>query len=218
MVEQVPRVTLGDVSETASGDPFDDAHVVLVRHGQTEWSRDNRHTGKTDIDLTPTGEEQARQAGALLAGRSFDVVLVSPLRRAQRTAQLAGWDRFETDSDLAEWDYGVYEGRSTADIAAELGDDWNIWASGTGSFPAPGESADAVGRRADAVIERLMPTLTAGGSALLFAHGHVLRILTARWVGLPASDGAKFILGTGTLSELGADHGIRVVERWNCGS
>lgn len=190
---------------------------MLVRHGETEWSRDNRHTGKTDVDLTSAGEEQARQAGALLAGRTFDTVLASPLRRAQRTAQLAGWDRFQTDPNLAEWDYGVYEGRSTADISAELGDDWNIWKSGTGAFPAPGESADAVGRRADAVIGRLMPTLTAGGSALLFAHGHVLRILTARWLGLPASDGALFILGTGTLSQLGVEHHIRVVERWNCG-
>jgi probable phosphoglycerate mutase len=192
------------------------SELWVVRHGQTEWSRDNRHTGTTDVDLTPTGEEQARRAGALLAGRSFDVVLASPLRRAQRTAQLAGWDRFETDPNLAEWDYGVYEGRSTTDIAAELGDDWNIWKSGTGTFPAPGESADAVGRRADAVIERLMPTLTAGGSALLFAHGHVLRILTARWLALPASAGAMFILGTGTISQLGVEHDIRVVERWNC--
>lgn len=191
---------------------------MLVRHGETEWSRDNRHTGRTDVDLTSTGEAQARQAGRLLAGRFFDVVLASPLRRAQRTATLAGWDTFETDRNLAEWDYGVYEGRSTADIAGELGDDWNIWKGGTGRFPAPGESADAVGRRADAVIERLLPTLSAGGSALLFAHGHVLRILTARWLSLPASAGAMFILGTGTVSQLGAEHGIRVVERWNCGS
>lgn len=189
---------------------------MLVRHGETEWSRDNRHTGSTDVDLTSAGEKQARQAGALLAGRTFDTVLVSPLQRAQRTAQLAGWSTFDTDPNLAEWDYGVYEGRSTADIAAELGDDWNIWRSGTGSFPAPGESADAVGRRTDAVIERLMPTLTGGGSALLFAHGHVLRILTARWLALPASAGAMFILGTGTISQLGVEHDIRVVERWNC--
>lgn len=189
-----------------------------MRHGETEWSRDNKHTGATDIDLTAVGEDQARQAGALLSGRTFDTVLVSPRIRAQRTARLAGWDTFQTDPNLVEWDYGVYEGRSTAETAADLGADWNIWKSGTGCFPPAGESVDAVGRRADAVIDRLLPTLAEGGSALLFAHGHILRILTARWLGLPASEGALFLLGTATVSELGVEHGLRVIERWNCGS
>ncbi|WP_235492372.1 histidine phosphatase family protein [Leifsonia sp. Root112D2] len=189
--------------------------LVLVRHGETEWSRDNRHTGVTDIDLTPAGEEQARRAGAALAGRSFGVVLTSPRRRAVRTAELAGFAGAETDANLVEWDYGVYEGRSTGEIQADLGADWTVWKSGTSTYPAAGETVEHVGARVDAVIDRLAPVLAAGEDALLFAHAHVLRILAARWLGLPAADGALLTLSTAALSELGFEHGLRVMERWN---
>lgn len=205
------------VSET-SGPPVavsEPGHIVLVRHGETEWSRDNRHTSTTDVDLTEAGEEQARRAGSALAGRSFGIVLASPRRRAIRTAQLAGRGDLETDANLVEWDYGVYEGRSTPDIAVELGADWTIWKCGPGGYPSAGETVEHVGERVDAVIERLAPVLSAGQDALLFAHAHVLRILAARWLGLPATDGALLALGTASLSELGFEHGLHVVDRWN---
>lgn len=205
------------VSETSGLPAYvsEPGRIVLVRHGETEWSRDNKHTSTTDVDLTPAGEEQARRAGRALAGRDFGIVLASPRRRAVRTAELAGWGGVETDADLVEWDYGVYEGRSTPEIAAELGADWTVWKSGTGEYPAAGESVQHVGARVDAVIDRLAPVLSSGQDALLFAHAHVLRILAARWLSLPATDGALFALGTASLSELAFEHGLHVVDRWN---
>lgn len=192
-----------------------DARIVLVRHGETEWSRDGRHTSVTDVALTETGEEQARRAGEALAGRSFGTVLVSPRQRATLTARLAGFAGYQEDPDLVEWDYGPYEGRTTPEIASELGHHWTIWGSGSDDDPAPGETAAAVGRRTDAVLERIAPVLEKGENALVIGHAHTLRILAARWLALPASAGALFALGTGSIGELGFEHGSHVLETWN---
>lgn len=197
------------------GTRTDTARVVLARHGETEWSKDGRHTGLSDIPLTAKGEDQARALRAALAHRTFGKVLVSPLARATRTAELAGLAGYETDPDLTEWDYGDYEGRTTRDISAELGRPWSIWSSGVEKDPALGESVEAVGARADAVFARLGRAVDRGEDVLLVAHGHLLRVLTARWLRLPAADGALFALDTGTLSELGYEHDEPVIEVWN---
>ena len=150
--------------------------LVLARHGETAWSKAGRHTGRTDVPLTPTGRVQARRLGSALAGRSFSRVVSSPLARATATARLAGFaDRMELDPELQEWDYGVYEGRRRIDIERD-DPGWTIW-----TRPIPdGESLAALGARADRVIARLLPF---GGDVLVFAHGHVLRVLAARWIG-----------------------------------
>ena len=191
------------------------ASIVLVRHGETEWSASGRHTGTTDVALTPQGERQAERAGRALARRSFDVVLTSPLVRARHTAALAGFPDAVVDDDLVEWDYGPFEGRTTHDISEELGRPWTIWEAGSDGGDAPGESAAHVGERADRVFSRLDDVLGQGGTALLFAHSHVLRIVAARWLRLAASEGARFVLGTGSVSELGFEHGTRVLLHWN---
>ncbi len=184
--------------------------IWLVRHGETEWARLGRHTGRTDIPLTETGREQARSLGRRLVGRSFALVAKSPLSRAADTAALAGFgERAVPDEDLLEWDYGALEGRLTADIRLDF-PDWSIW---TGPWP-DGESADDVGARADRVIERCR-SAEVTGDALLFAHGHLLRVVAARWLGLPAASGGLFALSTGTLSILGWDRGRPVIETWN---
>ncbi len=186
--------------------------IWLVRHGETEWARLGRHTGRTDIPLTETGREQARSLGRRLVGRSFALVAKSPLSRAADTAALAGFgERAVPDEDLLEWDYGALEGRLTADIRLDF-PDWSIW---TGPWP-DGESADDVGARADRVIERCR-SAEVTGDALLFAHGHLLRVVAARWLGLPAASGGLFALSTGTLSILGWDRGRPVIETWNDG-
>jgi len=188
--------------------------VVLVRHGETEWSRDGLHTGTTDVDLTEAGEQQARDAGEVLRAHPFGLALTSPLGRARRTAELAGFPDAVVDADLAEWDYGPLEGRSTPDIVGKLGHPWNIW-DAVAPDPLPAESADAVGARADRAIARAQSVLDGGADAVIFAHAHLLRIFAARWLGLPARDGAHFALSTGSLSELGFEHGTRVIDRWN---
>ncbi|WP_100345521.1 histidine phosphatase family protein [Compostimonas suwonensis] len=209
------------VQKAARGSEGTAARVVLVRHGETEWSRDGRHTGLSDIHLTELGERQARGAGTMVAGRSFGLVLSSPLERARMTARLAGFGDgeagagAETDADLVEWDYGPYEGLTSAQIAEEYGSDWTIWRAGTDGSPRPGETAEAVGERADAVLARISPVLERGDDVLLVAHGHVLRILAARWLGLPAVGGALLALGTGSVSELGYEHDTRVITHWN---
>lgn len=180
----------------------------LVRHGETEWSRDRRHTSVTDLPLTPVGEEVARTLAARLAGRSFDLVLTSPRLRARRTAELAGFPAAEVDDDLVEWEYGDYEGRTAEQIRLEE-PDWTIWTHG-----APGgETAGQVSERLDRVVARLRET---GGETLVFGHGHALRALTARWLGLPVSAGAHFRLDTATLSALGWEREAPVILRWNC--
>ncbi|MEO6828028.1 MAG: histidine phosphatase family protein [Microbacteriaceae bacterium] len=196
-------------------EPDENAQIVLVRHGETEWSRDGRHTSVTDVALTATGRQQAKQVGQALAGRRFAVVLTSPRQRAWTTAELAGFSTYRVDPNLVEWNYGPFEGRTTAQIAAELGHPWTIWAGGAADEPLPGESAAEVGARADAVLGSLEPQLSRGEAVLVFAHAHTLRILAARWLGLPADEGARFALGTGSISTLGFEHGGRVLQRWN---
>jgi broad specificity phosphatase PhoE len=182
--------------------------IVLARHGETEWSRDRRHTGRTDIPLTEAGRREAAVLGQALAGRSFSGVLSSPLSRALDTGRLAGLgDGVELSHDLVEWDYGEYEGITTAEIRKER-PDWSLWRDGCPG----GETAADVGRRVDRVIAGLEGL---EGDAALFAHGHVLRVLTARWLGLGPEGGALFKLDTGTLSALGYERETRVITRWN---
>lgn len=192
--------------------------IVLVRHGQTEWSRTGRHTGTTEVPLTALGEEQARRAGVYLRRRRPPaLVLSSPRSRARHTAALAGWPDPLIEPNLAEWDYGGYEGRTTVDISAEAGHPWTIWAGGTIPGETPGENLEAVGKRADAVLERLRPVVSGAhpGDALLFAHGHLLRVLAARWLGLEPAGGALLALSAGSVSVLGTEHGGAVITLWN---
>jgi probable phosphoglycerate mutase len=181
----------------------------LVRHGETEWSRDMRHTGRTDIPLTEAGEAQARELAAPLATIPFDRVLVSPLARARETCRLAGLlDRADSDDRLVEWDYGDYEGL-TSERIHETEPDWLLWRDG-----APGgEQPDQVAARVDSLIADLL----VGGAATiaLFAHGHILRVLAARWIEEPPAAGQRLGLGTATLSRLGWEHDYRVIQRWN---
>jgi probable phosphoglycerate mutase len=180
----------------------------LIRHGETEWSAAKRHTGRTDIALTPAGERQAAALGQALAGRRFALVLCSPLRRASETCRLAGYaDAASVTDDLLEWDYGVYEGRTTKEMRLEQ-PGWSIWTSSV----SKGESVEQVGRRAERVIQR---ALSAGGDVVLFAHAHILRILTACWLGLPPDAGRLFVLRTASISVLGFEHDTRVITRWN---
>jgi broad specificity phosphatase PhoE len=180
----------------------------IVRHGETTWARLGRHTSRTDVPLTRSGREDARRIGLLLQARPFALVLSSPKRRALDTARLAGFEgRVEVTDDLLEWDYGADEGRTTPEIRAER-PGWTIWRDG----PREGESARHVAARVDRVIARARAT---EGDTLAFAHGHVLRALTARWLELPVRDGRLFELGTGTMSVLGWEREQPVIERWN---
>jgi broad specificity phosphatase PhoE len=185
-------------------------NVTLVRHAETEWSLTGRHTGRTDVPLTSAGEDRARALAAKLRGRSFTLVLTSPLSRAVETARLAGFPAAEPDPDLLEWDYGDDEGLTTAQIREQRDPSWLLWRDGA----AGGELAEDVGARVDRVIERLT---AAGGDCLLFAHGHVLRVLAARWLEQPAELGARLVLRTGTVSVLGYEHDIRAILSWNAG-
>jgi broad specificity phosphatase PhoE len=182
--------------------------TVLARHGETEWSRDRRHTGRTDIPLTETGRRQAAVLRDALAGWSFARVWSSPLARALETCRLSGLgERAELSDDLFEWDYGEYEGITTAAIR-ERRPGWDLWRDGCPG----GESAADVGRRVDRVIAALEG---ADGDAAVFAHGHVLRVLAARWLGLGPEAGALLKLDTGTLSAIGYERETRVITRWN---
>lgn len=182
------------------------SEVVLLRHGETEWSATGRHTGTTDVPLTAAGREQARAVAPLLAGRDFVLVLTSPLGRAAETARLAGLDA-EVDPDLCEWDYGDVDGVTTAEMRAER-PGWTVW-----DGPVPGgEQVDEVGRRADRLVERCR---AAGGDVALVGHGHHLRVLAARWVGLPAVAGRLLALSTATVSVLGWEREQPVLRRWN---
>jgi probable phosphoglycerate mutase len=182
--------------------------VFLVRHGATEWSLAGRHTGRTDLPLVAEGREQAEAVADLLAGRTFALVLSSPLVRATETCALAGRaEDAEVTGDLAEWDYGDYEGLTTEEIRSER-PGWTLWTDGV----VGGESAADVGRRADRVVER---ALAAGGDTLCFSHGHLLRVLAARWLGLPPAAGRLLALDAGSLSVLGWEREVPVVESWN---
>jgi probable phosphoglycerate mutase len=180
--------------------------VVLVRHGETEWSRDLRHTGRTDVPLTEVGERQARAVGETLRRRQFALVLSSPLGRAFETARLAGFEPERRD-ELAEWDYGDYEGVRTAEIRGEV-PDWTIWRYGARG----GETVEEVGARADRVVAELRQV---DGDVLVFAHGHILRVLAARWLGLAPSEGRLFALDSATLSALGYEREQSVIRMWN---
>jgi broad specificity phosphatase PhoE len=187
--------------------------IVVLRHGQTEWSRGGQHTGLTDLALLPEGEEQARALRPRLGSQEFAAVWVSPLQRASRTAELAGLTATGADPDLVELDYGGYEGRTTAEISTELGREWSIWADGTVPGPTPGETLDQVAVRVDRVLDRARARLSHGDVALV-AHGHVLRILTARWLGLPPQAGALFALPAAAYGVLGHEHGRPVLTGW----
>ena len=187
------------------------ARLLLIRHGETEWSRTRRHTGRTDIPLEPEGEAAARRLRPRLADETFAIVLSSPLQRAWRTAELAGLgDRARREDDLQEWDYGDYEGRSTADIRKER-PGWDVWRDGCPG----GETVEEVGARADRVIARALEAAGEDGTAALVAHGHLLRILGARWAELGASAGGRLALSTAAVCELGHERERRVVLRWN---
>jgi len=190
-------------------DTVPERQIWLVRHGETEWAKSGRHTGRSDIPLTDEGRRQALALASRLAGHPFALVLTSPRSRAAETARLAGFPDAVVDPNLGEWDYGEFEGRTTADIRAEV-PDWSIW---TGPWHK-GETVDDVGRRADRCIERcLAPDVD--GDVLLFAHGHLLRVLAARWIDLPPDSGQRFALGTAAIGILGWDRGARVIETWN---
>jgi probable phosphoglycerate mutase len=188
--------------------------VVVVRHGQTEWSLVGKHTGVTDLPLLPEGEQQARALRRPLAGRRFVQVRVSPRLRARTTAELAGLPTDTVDDDLVEVDYGRWEGRTTPDISAELGRTWSVWADGTEPGDTPGETLAQVGERCDRVLDRVRPLL-ADGDVALVAHGHVLRILTARWLGLDPAAGSMFALHAGSFGTLGHEHDRPVLTGWN---
>jgi broad specificity phosphatase PhoE len=186
----------------------DKREIWLVRHGETEWSRSGAHTGRTDLPLTQAGRENATALGRLLAGRPFGLVLRSPMQRARDTCRLAGYGDVALDEpNLREWDYGDFEGRTTAAIREEI-PGWSLWVSGV----RHGETVDQVAARADIVIAR---ALAAEGNVALFAHGHILRILTARWLGLAGDAGRLFALGTASIGVLGYERETRVITRWN---
>lgn len=180
--------------------------IFLIRHGETEWSLSGQHTSRTDLPLTETGRQRALDLATKLGGRGFALVLSSPMQRALETSRLAGYEP-AIDPDLHEWNYGDYEGLTSAEIQ-KSSPHWTIW-SGT---PPNGESAGQVGARADRVIER---ALAASGDVALFGHGHMLRVLAARWLRLDPDSGSLFALDTGSISVLGWEHVSRVIRRWN---
>jgi broad specificity phosphatase PhoE len=187
----------------------DDAELWLVRHGATEWSTSGKHTSTTDVPLTEAGEQQALALRDMLGHLVPALVLSSPRRRAQDTARLAGLNVDETTEDLAEWNYGAYEGRTTAEIRRE-NPDWSLWYDGVPG----GESQRQVAERADRVLGQAAEALRQG-PVVLIGHGHFSRVLGARWIGLPVSGGANLLLGTAAPSVLGAQYGVPVIVRWN---
>lgn len=213
--------------------PPRDPQLVLLRHGETEWSASGQHTGRTDIPLTVAGEEQARFAGAALADYEFAAVYTSPLARARRTAELAGYPDAVVDEDLAEWDYGPVDGRTSHDVSAELGREFLIFDDGVRVLPPsaehgggrPGETLEDVAARAKRVVARAEQVLAggsgsgggpvSGGDVLLVAHGHLLRVLATVWLGVDPRLGARFELGTAAVCLLGYGHSLRTIEGWN---
>ncbi|MEX2466694.1 MAG: histidine phosphatase family protein [Gemmatimonadota bacterium] len=190
---------------------YPDQRIVLVRHAQTEWSLTGQHTGRTDLPLTDEGRELTERLRDRLAGEHFDRVLSSPLQRAAETCRIAGFAvEAESLDDLAEWDYGAYDGRTTADIRTE-DPGWDLWLHG-----APGgESPDELAERMDRVVTDLLDTCEHGGDALVFGHGHALTALTIRWLGMPIERGRHLRLGTGSISTLGWKREVRILQIWN---
>lgn len=194
----------------SSADSVKRAQLWLVRHGETEWSLSGQHTGTTDVPLTGKGEQQALQIGRFLKGHDFAVVLTSPLLRARETCRLAGFgENAKVEPNLREWDYGEYEGRTTNEIRKDR-PGWSLWKDGVPG----GETIEQVAARAQAVIDDVVASR---GDVLLFAHGHILRVLCCCWLGLPPADGHLFALGTGTVSTLGYEHEVRVITHLNVG-
>jgi len=189
--------------------------LILLRHSETAWSKAGKHTGRTDIPLTPTGEQAAVALAPVLAGQDIVAVFSSPAQRAVRTAELAGLTAVKQDPDLWEWDYGGYEGLTTPQIQ-EQRPGWDLWRDGVipGDAAHPGETVQQVGERVDRVLARVEPLLVDGDVALV-AHGHVLRVLTARYLQLEPSEGRLFRLDTGTISALGHEHDQPVILSWN---
>jgi len=188
--------------------------LVLVRHGETEWSKSGQHTGRTDIPLTDNGVEQAKRAGRYLGDRSFALALSSPLQRARDTAHLIGVEP-ELDEDLYEWDYGAYEGLTTPQIKVLRHGPWDLWTDGVPAGDTPGENAAEVRVRVERILNRARPVLAEGHDAVFIAHGHVLRALGAAWIRLAPQDGAVLKLGTASVSILGYEHGRPVIDAWN---
>jgi len=185
----------------------------IVRHGETEWSATGKHTSRTDIPLTPRGFERAEKLRDYLKGIKFDAVFVSPMQRARETCEIAGFGKQAVvDEDLKEWDYGIYEGKTTAEIRAEV-PAWSVWKDEI----VGGETAEHVGERADGVIARALAAAPDEGRVAMFAHAHILRILAARWIGLEARGGSLLALGTGSVSVLGWEREAQVIEHWNRG-
>jgi probable phosphoglycerate mutase len=189
--------------------------LILLRHGETAWSKSGQHTGRTDIPLTANGEAAAKALAPLVAQRDIVAVFTSPAQRAVRTAALAGLTGAQQDPDLWEWDYGGYEGLTTAQIQ-EQHPGWNLWRDGVipGDADHPGETEAEVGQRVDRVLARAKPLL-ADGDVVLVAHGHVLRVLTARYLLLEPSFGRRLRLDTGTISTLSTEHDDPVISSWN---
>ncbi len=187
----------------------DETAIWLIRHGETEWSKSGQHTGLTDIALTAQGEDQAKGLGPLLAGVGPAFVVCSPLLRARETARLAGLHVDTVDPNLAEWDYGAYEGLTTAEIRRSV-PGWRLWSQGV----PDGETIEEVGGRADRVLDLARAHL-ADGPVVLVSHGHISRVIGARWIGLDPVAGANLALGTAAPSLLGAQYGQPVIERWN---
>ncbi len=184
----------------------------LIRHGETTWSADGRHTGVSDIPLTDRGRERAKRLRGLLAGTKFGAVFTSPRQRARETCQIAGYgDVAVVDEDLQEWNYGEAEGKTTNDMRAIYGPQWSVWTSPL----VNGETLEHVGERVDAVIARSLAAVPGEEAVALFAHAHVLRILAARWIGLPPGAGALFSLETGSASVLGFERETRVICKWD---
>ena len=182
--------------------------IVIVRHGETEWSANGKHTSHTDLSLTDAGRERALALASVLSQWSFSLVLTSPLKRARETCELAGLaDAAELCDDLREWDYGEYEGLTTPEIRVSR-PDWSLWRDGCPG----GEMPEQVGERADRALARLR---SADGDVAAFAHGHILRVLTARWLGMPVAAGARFALAAGGVGELGYERETEVLRRWN---
>jgi broad specificity phosphatase PhoE len=185
----------------------------LVRHGETEWSLSGKHTSRSDIPLTEHGRKRAEELRDYLKDTKFEAVFVSPMQRAQETCAIAGFgDVAVVDEGLKEWDYGVYEGKTTREIRDGL-PGWSVWKDKI----VGGETVEHVGERADGVIARALASAPAGGRVALFAHAHILRILAARWVGLAADGGRLLALGTGSVSVVGWERETRVIESWNRG-
>ena len=184
--------------------------LLVIRHGETTWSQTGQHTSRTDLALTPAGEAQARALGEVLAGRQFASVLTSPLTRAVTTAQLAGLSDPVVDPDLSEWDYGDYEGLTTAEIQQQV-PGWSIW---RGPWSG-GETAEQVAARADRVVGKVRSLAGPGETVVAVAHGHVLRVLAARWLGAAPDVGRWLLLGTASISELGWERAEPAIEHWN---